>query len=70
MMWFGPPNTRTLLPMGFTMTCLGGCLLSHKVIVFGSYWSFYGTHTFGITLVPMLIGVAMAHSRQSVRFSR
>jgi hypothetical protein len=56
--------------MGFTMTGLGGCLLSHQVIVFGSYWSFYGTHTFGITLVPMLISVAMAHSRQSVRFSR
>ena len=45
--------------MGFTMTCLGGYLLSNQVIVVGSYWSFYGIRTFGITLVPMLIGIAM-----------
>jgi len=29
------------------------------VIVAGSYWNFYGSNTFGITLIPMLIGVAM-----------
>jgi hypothetical protein len=45
--------------MGFTMACVGGYLVSNQVIVAGSYWSFYGTNTFGITLVPMLIGIAM-----------
>ncbi|HET9320149.1 MAG TPA: hypothetical protein VFO27_10240, partial [Bryobacteraceae bacterium] len=33
--------------------------VSNQVIVAGSYWSFYGANTFGITLVPMLIGIAM-----------
>ena len=28
-------------------------------MVVGSYWSFYGANTFGITLLPMLFGIAM-----------
>jgi hypothetical protein len=27
--------------------------------VVGSYWSFYGASTFGLTLVPMLLGVGL-----------
>jgi NhaP-type Na+/H+ or K+/H+ antiporter len=34
-------------------------LLSNQVSVVGSYWSFYGANTFGITLVPLLFGVAI-----------
>ena len=34
-------------------------LLSNQVLVGSSYWSFYGTNTFGITLVPMLIGIGI-----------
>jgi hypothetical protein len=45
--------------IGFLMACAGGYLLSTHVIVASSYWSFYGANTFGITLIPMLIGVAM-----------
>ena len=45
--------------MGFAMTCVGGYLLSNQVMVGSSYWNFYGTNTFGITLVPMLIGIGM-----------
>jgi hypothetical protein len=41
------------------MACVGGYFLSNQVTVTGSYWNFYGTNTFGITLVPMLIGIAM-----------
>ena len=41
------------------MSCVGGYLLSNQVSVVGSYWSFYGTSTFGITLIPMLIGIGM-----------
>jgi hypothetical protein len=43
--------------IGFAMTCVGGYLLSNQVSVVGSYWTFYGGNTFGITLLPMLIGV-------------
>jgi hypothetical protein len=45
--------------IGLAMACAGGYFLSNQVTVAGSYWNFYGTNTFGITLVPMLIGVAM-----------
>jgi len=45
--------------MGFVMACVGGYLLSSHVTVAGSYWSFYGSNTFGITLVPMLFGIAL-----------
>jgi TRAP-type C4-dicarboxylate transport system permease small subunit len=40
--------------MGLVMTCVGAYLLTNQVVVAGSYWSFYGGNTFGITLIPML----------------
>src|SRR5215813_9448117 len=45
--------------LGFAMACVGGFLLMHQVAVVGSYWSFWGGNTFGITLLPMLFGVAL-----------
>lgn len=45
--------------MGFAMACIGGYLLTNQVSVVGSYWNFYGGNSFGITLIPMLIGVAV-----------
>src|SRR5262244_3293991 len=44
---------------GLAMSCIGGYLLSNQVAVVGSYWSFWGGNTFGITLLPMLFGVAL-----------
>jgi hypothetical protein len=44
---------------GFVMICVGGYLLSNQVSVVGSYWSFYGANTFGITLIPMLFGIGI-----------
>jgi hypothetical protein len=55
----GTPGGLGEFLIGFAMTCVGGYLLSNQVSVVGSYWSFYGTNTFGITLIPMLIGVAI-----------
>jgi len=45
--------------IGCVMTCVGGYLLTNQVSVVGSYWNFYGTNTFGITLVPMLFGIGL-----------
>lgn len=45
--------------MGFIMACVGGYLLTNQVTIVGSYWSFYGANTFGVTLVPMLFGVGI-----------
>ncbi|HVO78578.1 MAG TPA: hypothetical protein VMT39_01045 [Candidatus Bathyarchaeia archaeon] len=55
----GTPGGLGYFLLGFAMACFGGYLLSNQVNVVGSYWSFYGGNTFGITLVPMLIGVGI-----------
>jgi hypothetical protein len=55
----GTPGGLGEFVLGFAMACIGGYLLSDQVKVVGSYWSFYGHNTFGITLIPMLFGVGM-----------
>lgn len=55
----GTPGGLGGFLIGFVMTCVGGYLLANQVSVVGSYWSFYGGNTFGITLLPMLIGVGI-----------
>jgi uncharacterized protein len=55
----GTPGGLLHFLIGFATTCVGGYLLSNQVSVVGSYWSFYGANTFGITLLPLLIGVGI-----------
>ena len=55
----GTPGGLGSFLIGLIMACVGGYLLTSQVMVTSGYWSFYGTNTFGMTLVPMLIGVAM-----------
>src|SRR5947207_2820014 len=55
----GTPGGLGEFLMGFVMACVGGYLLSNQVTVAGSYWSFWWTNSFGITLIPLLLGVAI-----------
>ena len=55
----GTPGGLGEFLMGFVMACVGGYLLSNQVTVAGSYWSFWWTNSFGITLIPLLFGVAI-----------
>jgi hypothetical protein len=55
----GTPGGLGTFVLGFIMVCLGGYFLSNQVSVAGSYWNFYGTSTFGLTLVPLLFGVGL-----------
>jgi hypothetical protein len=55
----GTPGGLGEFLIGFAMTCVGGYLISNQVSVVGSYWSFWGTNTFGITLIPLLSGVGI-----------
>ena len=55
----GTPGGLGQFILGFAMACIGGYLISNQVSVVGSYWSFWGTNTFGITLLPMLFGIAI-----------
>src|SRR5438477_12293055 len=55
----GTPGGLGKFLMGFAMACVGAYLLSHQVSVVGSYWSFWGGNSFGITMLPLLIGVGL-----------
>ena len=45
--------------LGLAMACIGGYLITHQVTIVGSYWSFWGGSSFGVTLLPMLFGVGI-----------
>jgi len=55
----GTPGGLGHFLMGFAMACTGAYLLVNQVSVGSSYWMFYGANSFGITLLPMTIGIAM-----------
>ena len=55
----GTPGGLGHFLMGFVMVCVGGYLLANRVTVMGSYWMFHGDNAFGITLIPMLFGIAI-----------
>ena len=55
----GTPGGLGNFLLGLVMACAGGYLLSSRVMVATSYWSFYGRHSFGVTLLPLLAGVSM-----------
>jgi hypothetical protein len=55
----GTPGGLGMFLLGFAMACVGGFLISHQVAIVGSYWAFWGGSTFGITLLPMLLGIGI-----------
>src|SRR5689334_14483138 len=55
----GTPGGLGQFLFGLAMACFGGYLLLHQVTVQGGFWGFYGPNTFGLSMVPLLIGVAM-----------
>lgn len=55
----GTPGGIGEFLIGFAMACVGGYLLSNQVSVISSYWNLWGTNTFGITLIPLLFGIAI-----------
>jgi hypothetical protein len=42
---------------GFVMAAAGGYLLTQRVTVTTGFWGFLGPHTFGLSLLPLLVGV-------------
>ena len=44
---------------GLAMTAGGGYLLLNQVTVSSGYWQLYGYNAFGISLIPLLIGIAL-----------
>jgi hypothetical protein len=43
--------------LGFLMAAAGAYLLTRQVTVSSGFWAFFGPHTFGLSLLPLLVGV-------------
>lgn len=53
----GTPGGLGLFFGGLAMMVVGGYLLANQVTVHSGFWSWFGGNTFGLTLVPLLVGV-------------
>ena len=42
---------------GLAMVVVGGYLLLNQVEVHSGFWSWWGGRTFGLTLLPLLVGI-------------
>ncbi len=58
----GPGGTPGGLPTflaGTAMLVAGGYLLLARVTVTSGYWAFWGYNAFGLSLVPLLVGIGV-----------
>jgi len=44
---------------GLAMAVAGGYMLTQRVVVESSFWTFWGYSTFGLSLLPLIIGVGL-----------
>ncbi len=44
--------------LGLMMAVAGGWLLTNQVTVSSGFWAWFGPHTFGLSLLPLIVGVA------------
>jgi uncharacterized protein len=45
--------------IGFVMAIAGGWLLTNQVTVTTGYWQLWGHNGFGLSLIPLVIGIAL-----------
>ena len=45
--------------IGLAMTVAGAYLLTNRVTVTSGFWSLWGYNTFGLSLLPLIIGIAI-----------
>ena len=55
----GTPGGTGQFLAGVVMAAVGAYLLTQQVQVTTSYWHFWGANAFGLTLLPLLVGVGM-----------
>lgn len=53
----GTPGGIGQFIVGAIMAIVGGYLLLNQVVVHSGFWSFFGGHSFGVTLIPFLFGI-------------
>lgn len=45
--------------LGLAMAAGGGYLLTSQVTVSSGFWSWFGPHTFGLSLLPLVVGAGL-----------
>src|SRR4030095_15789127 len=45
--------------IGLAMAVGGGYLLANEVTVTSGFWAYFGQHTFGLSLLPIVIGLGV-----------
>jgi uncharacterized protein len=55
----GTPGGLLEFFAGAAMALAGGYLLTQQVMVTSGFWNWAGNSTFGLTLVPLLIGIGL-----------
>ncbi|UXI66736.1 hypothetical protein [Tahibacter amnicola] len=55
----GTPGGIGEFLLGFVLAVAGGWLLMNQVVVSGGHWNLWGYNSFGLSLAPFVIGVAM-----------
>src|SRR5687768_1415201 len=54
----GTPGGLGEFCIGLLMVVIGGYLVLNQVTVSSGFWGFWGYNSFGLTLVPLLAGIA------------
>ncbi|WP_257387228.1 hypothetical protein [Tahibacter caeni] len=55
----GTPGGIGQFLLGFVLAVAGGWLLSNQVVVSGGSWMLWGYNSFGMSLIPFVLGVAL-----------
>jgi hypothetical protein len=45
--------------LGLAMAVAGAYLITNQVTVSSGFWGYFGPHTFGLTLLPLVFGIGM-----------
>jgi hypothetical protein len=55
----GTPGGLGIFLFGLALAIAGGYLILRQVQVTSGYWQWWGTNTFGLTLIPLVIGIGL-----------
>jgi hypothetical protein len=55
----GSPGGMGMFLFGLALAIAGGYLIMSHTQIGSGYWSWWGTNTFGLTLIPLIIGIGL-----------
>ena len=55
----GTPGGLATFLLGLALSIVGGFLIMNQVRVTSGYWQWWGGNTFGLTLIPLAIGIGL-----------